>query len=222
MPETTNPAETASPYRNPLHTDAMSKAAASAMPSLAATSGAVAGHGRSGVVVASTTMVVSLTDADFSARRPASTARSEVATPRSAICLCRIPVRRRTHSSLVSSVRARSSLVTISGGTHAPSPVRIAARSVLPSRPTATPVSTLSSGRGTLGPYLADLHAYLTEVVRNLPVRLEHRYLGIGQSMGQAELAHDRPGPTQVHSRHARKNVMSDLAARPAEEHVGK
>src|SRR6266581_4127497 len=56
-PDAIRPAATDSPYRKPVHTAETSKAGRPVSPSRCATSGAVAGHGRSGVVVASSSLV---------------------------------------------------------------------------------------------------------------------------------------------------------------------
>lgn len=125
-PVAISPAAVASPYRKPVHTAETSKAGTPARPSRAATSGAVAGQIRSGVVVARTTAPARLSPEESSARRPASTARSEVAMPGETRCLVRMPVRVRIHSSEVSRWAERSSLVTTCGGTQPPTPASTA------------------------------------------------------------------------------------------------
>src|ERR1022692_4407638 len=113
---------------NPLHTAEMSYAAAPVRPSFEATAGAVAGQLRSGVVVATTTVSTTGSPDDLSACSPAPTARSEVAVPGAATCLCRMPVRETIHSSVVSSVAASSPLDNTRGGRQLPIPSSTAAR----------------------------------------------------------------------------------------------
>src|SRR5437879_3875198 len=102
----------------------MSYAAAPARPSLEATSGAVAGQGRSGVLVATTTVSAGAPPADRRARAPASTAKSDVAAPGPATWRWAMPVRARIHSSEVASRSEISALVTRVGGSHPPTPAR--------------------------------------------------------------------------------------------------
>src|SRR5688572_30488230 len=135
MPDVISPAPTPSPYTNPVHTAAMSNAGTSISPSRDAISGAVAGQGLSGVVVARITAPAPGTPADRSARRAASTDRSEVAIPGSTTCLVATPIRDLIHSSVVSSLAVSSSLVTTRGGSHDPSPATTAARILRPSSP---------------------------------------------------------------------------------------
>ena len=104
-PAATAPAPIARPYTNPEHTAAISNAGTWSRPSRVATSGAVAGQGRSGVVVARITRsapATPLAAADLRARPAASTARSPVATPGSTTRRSPMPVRERIHSSEVS------------------------------------------------------------------------------------------------------------------------
>lgn len=112
----------ASPYTKPEHTAARSNAGTVPRPRRAATSGAVAGHRWSGVDVATITMSTESTPAFSRARRPAATARSLVEVPGSTWCRAPIPVRDRIHSSVVSSVAARSSFVTTRRGRAPPRP----------------------------------------------------------------------------------------------------
>jgi hypothetical protein len=101
-----------------VHTAETSNAAIPVRPNLAATSGAVAGHGRSGVVVASTSAWTSPLPADSSALVPASTARSDVVIPAVTTRRVEMPVRLRIHSSDVFSCAHRSALVTTRGGSQ--------------------------------------------------------------------------------------------------------
>src|SRR5580658_2230785 len=85
---------------------------------------AVAGIGRSGVIVATIkrSMSEALTPASSRARCPARTPRSDVACSSEAILRSRIPLRARIHSSEVSTIRARSSLVKMRSGAYEPVP----------------------------------------------------------------------------------------------------
>src|SRR5689334_17591437 len=106
----------------------MSNAGTPVSPSAAATVGAVAGTGRSGVEVASTTASTERSGpADRSAAAPASAARSEVGRP-AAVCLVWIPVRLTIQSSEVFRRAARSWLLTTVDGTCAPTPATTAER----------------------------------------------------------------------------------------------
>src|SRR5690349_15570993 len=100
----------------------MSNAAAGATPTRQATSGAVAGLSRSGVVVATTTASTASVWADLSALRAAVVARSAVVVPGSTTRRWAMPVRRRIHSSLTPRAGASSALDTVRPGTAVPSP----------------------------------------------------------------------------------------------------
>src|SRR4051812_38656651 len=63
-----------------------------------------------------------------SARRAASTARSDEACSGAAMRRSRIPVRSRIHSSLVSTMRSKSALVSTRSGTYMPVPTIVAPR----------------------------------------------------------------------------------------------
>jgi hypothetical protein len=88
------------------------------IPSAACTATAVAGNVLSGVEVASTSrsIVDASVFADASAALAAAIARSEVISPSAATCRSRIPVRCTIHSSVVSTIRDRSSLVSVRCG----------------------------------------------------------------------------------------------------------
>src|SRR5687767_6765900 len=100
----------------------------------------------SGVVVPTTmkSMSSGVSPARSIALRAASTARSEVATPGSTIWRSRMPVRCRIHSSLVSTMRSRSALVSTRGGTYV---ARLAIRARQGGRDNVSFMSELPQGR---------------------------------------------------------------------------
>src|SRR5579862_8501125 len=85
---------------------------------------AVDGNTTSGVVVATMIRSMSLgaSDADASAARDAKNARSDVCSPSATTWRCRMPVRVRIHSSLVSIFCESSSLVMMRDGRYRPVP----------------------------------------------------------------------------------------------------
>ena len=97
----------------PEHTACTSKAAPPVMPRPAWILTAVAGNVRSGVAVAQMMRSMSLGSMPERTRawREAAMPRSEVSSPSSAMWRCSMPVRSLIHSSVVSTMRARSSLV---------------------------------------------------------------------------------------------------------------
>ena len=101
-----------------MHTAWTSNAAPCRTPSRAWTIEAVEGKVLSGVVVARTmrSMSSAVILAVASAARAAASARSAVVSPSAAIWRCLMPVRAVIHSSLVSTMRARSSLVRTRSG----------------------------------------------------------------------------------------------------------
>jgi hypothetical protein len=111
------PEATPSPARKPVHAEFMSNDPAPCRPRLAATTGAVAGHFMSGVVVATMTMSMSPGAAEPSmAAWPARVARSEVGSSAVALERAWIPVLVLIHSSLVSIRCASSSFVSRPSG----------------------------------------------------------------------------------------------------------
>ena len=121
-PVSSRPWAVRTPYMNPLQA-AFRSIDMQVIPRSLAIIGAVAGAMRSGVVVArmSTSMSLGLTPASFIASVPARTASSRVELP---IRRSRIPVRSLIHSSEVSRVLERSSLVTMFSGRPIPQPVK--------------------------------------------------------------------------------------------------
>src|SRR4051812_35916323 len=127
-PDFTNAADVSSAYKNPLHAAERSKAGVEPMPKDAATKHAVDGNAISGVAVPTTTRSISLasTPAAFIARVAAWLARVAVDSVDEAIRRSLIPVRCMIHSSLVSTIRERSSFVSRFSGTYDPVPAMMA------------------------------------------------------------------------------------------------
>ncbi len=113
-----NPPASSRPYKNPEQPALTSNAAGPRSPSLCCNQHAVDGNRVSGVEVP--TMIASsslgVRSAAVQARSRASAARSEVATPSSAIRRSRIPVRSAIHWSEVSTMASSSALVSTRDG----------------------------------------------------------------------------------------------------------
>ena len=102
----------------------MSKHTARVTPSAGWMIAAVDGIGCSGVAVAriSSSTSSGATFASANARLPASTASPAMLSPGLTTCRSRIPVRARIQSSVVSTSRSKSLLVSTFSGRHTPSP----------------------------------------------------------------------------------------------------
>ena len=117
-PEAMNFSATLSAKMKPEQAALTSNAGQPAAPRRACTRQAVDGKMRSGVVVPTTISSISeaSTPAASSARTAAWKARSPVVSPSAATCRWRMPVRAAIHSSEVSTIFARSSLVRTLAG----------------------------------------------------------------------------------------------------------
>src|SRR5437868_5152260 len=113
-----------SEYVKPEHAAPRSNPHAFRAPIFACTMQAVLGKIVSGVVVPTTMNPTwaGVMRASFNADSTACTARSDVATPGSAMCRSRMPVRCRIHSLLVSTIFSRSAFVSTRGGTNVARP----------------------------------------------------------------------------------------------------
>jgi len=117
-PDAIMPSAKAKPYMNPEQAADKSNAPTFLAPRRACNRAAVDGNTRSGVIVATMirSMSRALTPAFPSARALAIAAISAVLSPSPAMRRCTMPVIVRIHASLVSSVEASSSFVTIRDG----------------------------------------------------------------------------------------------------------